>query len=192
VVTPHVDAVQKANTEVTLTGVSGNGSIIVGAYTTLPSANIAFSDGTIKGGTGLTAIQFVDVRTEGYDHGTANVTLHFTDSEISNFDQNSLRLYYYSDNKWQLCENIKVSLSDHTISGNIPVAKLSGTVVGLGGNPVQTSSNNAVSFVGASNNKPANHNISWSLAGTVIALIIIIGSVVFVVERNRKKNLANR
>jgi len=192
VVTPHVDAVKKANTEVTLTGVSGNGSIIVGAYTTLPSANIAFSDGTIKGGTGLTAIQFVDVRTEGYDHGTANVTLHFTDSEISNFDQNSLRLYYYSDNKWQLCENIKVSLSDLTISGNIPVAKLSGTVVGLGGNPVQISGNNAVSFVGASNNKPANHNISWSLVGTVIALTIIVGSVVFVVERNRKKNLANR
>ncbi len=192
VVTPHIDAAQKANTEVTLTGVSGNGSIIVGMYTTPPSSNVAFSDGTIKGGTGLTAIQFVDVRTEGYDHGTANVTLHFTDNEISNFDQTSLRLYYYSDNKWQLCENIKVSLSDHTISGNISVAKLSGTVVGLGGNPIQTSSNNAVSFIGPSNNKPANHNISWSLAGTVIALIIIVGSVVFVVERNRKKNLANR
>jgi len=192
VVAPHVDAIQKANTEVTLTGVSGNGSIIVGAYSTPPSANIAFSDGTIKGGTGKTAIQFVDVRTEGFQQGTAHVTLHFSDNEISNFDRNSFFLAYYSDNKWHNCENIQVSLSKHTISGDIPVSKLTGTIVGLGGNPVRTTSNNAMPFVGSSGNEMANHRISWSLVGIVIVLIVVVGIVVFIVERNRKKNLANR
>lgn len=186
---PYLDAIQQDNTEVNLTGISGSGSIIVGKYSSEPPDGMAFSDGTIKGGTGKTAIKFVDIRTEGYTLGTARVTIHYTDGEINGFDPNSLLLAYYSGNEWHICGNVEISASSHTVSGDIPVARLTGTIVGLGGNQLQ--SGNAVPLVSQSNSGPTGRGISWSLAGIVIGLIIIAGGVVFVVERNRRKTRVN-
>ena len=184
--TPYLDATQKADTEVTLNGVSGNGSIIIGKYDKEPSEDVAFSDGAIKGGTGESGIKFVFVQVIGYDHGTAEITVHYTNSEISGYDQNSLILAYFNGSKWVIMQNLTVSLSDGTITGDVPVSQLTGGVaVGLGGNKNQSGS--IVPVVSQNSGAAPNHGISWSLVGIVIGLILIVGTVVFIVERNRRR-----
>jgi hypothetical protein len=188
--TPYIDATQKADTEVTLNGVSGNGSIIIGKYDNEPSEDVAFSAGTIKGGTGESGIKFVFVQTVGYDHGTAQITVNYTNSEISGYDQNSLILAYFSGSKWVIIQNATVSLSDGTITGDVPVSQLTGGIaIGLGGNKNQSGS--VVPVVSQYSSAPPNHGISWSLVGIVIGLILIVGTVVFIVERNRRRTSAD-
>lgn len=190
VATPYLNATQQAGTEITLNGISGNGSIIVGKYISEPSGDVPFSDGTMKGGTGETPIQFIFLITQGYDHGTAQIVVHFTSSEISGFDPSSLFLAYYNGSQWVACENNEVSPGNSTITGDIPVSQLTaGTVIGLGGN--QIGSANVVPFVPQSNNGTTNHGVSWSLVGIVVGLILVVGGVVWVVERNRRKSTAD-
>jgi hypothetical protein len=190
VTTSYLDATQQAGTEITLNGISGNGSIIVGKYISEPSGDVPFSDGTMKGGTGETPIQFIYLMTQGYDHGTAQIVVHFTGSEISGFDPNSLFLAYYNGSQWVASENNEVSPGNSTIAGDIPVSQLTaGTVIGLGGN--QIGSANVVPFMPQSNNGTTNHGVSWSLVGIVVGLILVVGGVVWVVERNRRKSTAD-
>jgi hypothetical protein len=190
VATPYLDATQQAGTEITLNGISGNGSIIVGKYISEPSGDVPFSDGTMKGGTYETPIQFIFLMTQGYDHGTAQIVGHFTSNEISGFDPNSLFLAYYNGSQWVACENNEVSPGNSTITGDIPVSQLTaGTVIGLGGN--QIGSANVVPFVPQSNNGTTNHGVSWSLVGIVVGLILVVGGVVWVIERNRRKSTAD-
>ncbi|MGP8079379.1 MAG: hypothetical protein ACLPVI_02580 [Dehalococcoidales bacterium] len=180
---PYLNATQQADTEVNLTGVSGSGSIVAAKYGQ-PSNNITFSVGTIKGGTGKTAVKYVGVSIAGYANGTAQVTVHYNNSEIGNFDPNSLSLYYYSGNKWLAFENISISADNSTVSGNIPISELSGNIIGLGGNLLQSA--NGVPVI-QNNSAATGTGISWSLFGIVIASVLVVGGLVILVVRNSRK-----
>jgi hypothetical protein len=180
---PYLDATQQADTEVSLTGVNGSGSIVVAKYGE-PSNEVAFSAGTIKGGAGKTAVKYIGVSIEGYANGTATVTVHYTDSEISNFDANSLALYYYSGNQWHGFENINVSADNKTLSGSVPVSELSGNIIGLGGNLLKSA--NGVPVIN-NNNASTGTGISWSLVGIVIAATLVIGGLIILIVRNARE-----
>jgi len=185
---PYLDAIQQAGIEIILSDVSGNGSVIVGKYNSEPPGDVAFSDGTISGGTGKTGIVFVDVQIEGYDHGTARVTIHFTNGEINNFDQNSLSMAYFSDNKWVTCDNIVVSLNHNTIAGDIPISQLTGTVVGLGGTLITNA--NGVPFV--LSNAPPVSSVPWVLIVVVTVSVLFVFGIIFVSERSRRKKTSSK
>ena len=128
----YLNAVDKTGLEVTLSGVNGNGTVILGKYTGEPQP-VGFSSGIIKGGTVKPAVKFVDIRVEGNTGGTVRVTVHYADQEVSNINVDSLFLAYFNENKWHKCEHSAVSSDNKTVSGDIPVYSLTGTVVGLGG-----------------------------------------------------------
>jgi hypothetical protein len=185
VTTPYLNAIQQDDVEVTLTGINGNGSIIVGEYSGEPSDDVGFSSGMINGGTGKTGIKFVDVSTKGYIDGTAQVTIHYADAEVDGFNLNSLFLSYFDGGKWHECRNLVISTQNNIVSGDIPISELSGTPIGLGGDLTQTQGD--VPFVPQSNAKTAGPGISWDLAGVVIVPILIVGAVIFMIERNRRR-----
>jgi hypothetical protein len=174
--------------EVTLNGISGSGAIIVGKYSYEPSDDVGFSEGQIKGGTGKTAIEFLDVRLLDYNFGTARVTVHFTGAETKNFDPNTLFLAYYSSNKWHTCGNIVTSVNDGTISGDVPISDLNGTILGLGGTLLNTG---GAAFVPPANNNSGS-GVPWGVVALVAVPILIIGGVIFVIERNRKKTQTDK
>jgi hypothetical protein len=190
VATPYLNAIQQDDIEVTLTGINGNGSIIVGEYSGEPSDDVGFSSGTINGGTGKTGIKFVDVSIKGYINGTAQITIHYADAEVNGFNLDSLFLSYFSGGKWHECSNLVISTQNNTVSGDIPISELSGTPVGLGGDLTQTGG--VVPFVPQSNAKTTSPGTSWDLAGMVIVPILIVGGVIFVIERNRRKSTTSK
>jgi hypothetical protein len=190
VAAPYLNAIQQDDVEVTLTGITGNGSIIVGEYSGEPSDDVGFSSGTINGGTGKTGIKFVDVSIKDYINGTAQITIHYADADVNGFNLDSLFLSYFSGGKWHECSNLVISTQNNTVSGDMPISELSGTPVGLGGDLTQTGG--GVPFVPQSNAKAAGLGISWDLAGIVIAPILIVGGVIFVIERNHRKNTASK
>jgi len=185
---PYLDATQTTDIEVTLNGISGSGAIIVGKYSYEPSDDVGFSEGQIKGGTGKPAIEFLDVRLLDYNFGTARVAVHFTSAEINNFDPNTLFLAYYSSNKWHTCGNIAVSLSAGTISGDIPISDLNGTILGLGGTLLNTG---GAAYVPSGNNNSGS-GVPWGVVALVAVPILIIGGVIFIIERNRKKTQTDK
>jgi hypothetical protein len=183
--TTYADAVQQADSEVSLDNISGSGVILIGKYSQEPPVNVDFSDGEINGGSGKSSIKFVDVRVAGLDTGTARVTVHYTIDEISKYRENSLCLSYFFGGAWHKCSNIVVSTQDHTVSGDIPVARLTGTVIGLGGDLTQTA--NGIPFIPSSDNETTDSGVNWALIVIVTGFIIIIGVVILVIERNRRK-----
>jgi hypothetical protein len=183
--TPQVDATDKADTEVVLSGASGSGSIIIGKYSGEPDSDVPFLNSISKGGTGKPSIKFVDVRVEGYTEGTALITVHYTDNEISNFNPDTLFLAYYSGNKWHRCASVSNSIDNHDISGEIPVYRLTGTLIGLGGDLLKNASNGAPL---AQSGGQTGTGIPWSLAGIVIVPIVVIGIAIFIIDRTRRRN----
>jgi hypothetical protein len=184
------NATAQTGAEVSLTGTNKNGTIIVVQYPSAPQTAVQFSAGGIKGGTGKAAIKFVGVRVEGATTGTAHVTVNYSDSDVSAYNVNSLILAYFSSGSWHNAGNITISSANDTISGDIPISRLSGTVIGLGGDRTQAA--------GGIPNNNQNNNIgnttgfSWAMVGIVMVSIFIVGTMIFIIERNRRKTQANR
>jgi hypothetical protein len=189
--TAYLDSFDENGTEVELSGTNNRGTItiITGMYRDEPQTEVEFSSGPMKGGTGKPWIKFSGVRVEGPTQGTASVTLHYTSAEISEYDPDSLFLSYFSGGSWHKCSNIVISADDQTISGDIPVSRLSGTAIGLGGALLQEAPAGAIADAG--DGQPTGNGIPWTLAGIVIATIIIAGGVVLVLEKNRRRSPAN-
>ncbi len=175
--TPYVDAIAKADTEVTLIGSSGSGKIIIGKYSQKPQVSIQFSALPDDGGTGKRALKYIDVRVEGFSDGIARINVHYTDAEIEDIDPDSLFMSYFYGEKWENMQNMKVITADNMVVGEIPVSALNGTVIGLGSGLTVSALNNF-------ENTPAP-GISWSLAGAVIGGILVIGVIVIFVLRRK-------
>lgn len=186
----YANASEKDGVEISLTGGGGTGTISVLKYLTEPPTGVIFASGIINGGTGKSAIKFVDVQVEGYSQGTALVAVQYSDGEVKDYDINSLFLSYFSDGKWHKAENIVISPDDKTVTGSIPTDSLGGTVIGLGGNPLTTSvgmvSTPLASQTG--NQNQTDSGISWSLAGIIIMSTLVIGGIVFMVIQSQRKN----
>jgi hypothetical protein len=151
---------------------------------------VQFSSGAIKGGTGKSAIKFVGVRVEGATKGTANVTIHYTDAEVSKYNTNSLFMAYFNGGTWHKCTNILVSTPNNTISGDMPISRLSGTVVGLGGELTQAAG--GIPLATQNNTNSTATGVSWALVGIVMVSILVVGGVIFAIERNRRKTEVDR
>jgi hypothetical protein len=182
-------AVNEAGLEVLVSDFKGQGVMALARYSKETVLDPAFSDAIAKGGTGKPSIKFQDVFVEGVRQGTAAVTVYFTDNEIQDFDPASLFLAYYFNSKWTRCSNINVSLNDLAVTGDIPINRLTGTVVGLGGS--LTNEIPAVVLPVSTNPPPTGNGIPWSLAGIMIGTAVVIGGVILVVERKRRKNPNN-
>ncbi len=180
---PYLNAIEKDNTEVMITGTYESGSIIVGKYSTLPDV-IAFSAPVRQGGTGKIDIKYVDVRVEGFKQGTARISIHYTDEEIKSFDINSLFLAYYHDDKWNICRNNENDINEYKVSGDIPVIRLNGTLIGLGGD---YSSSFTVNGQYTQGRQPGN-SISWALVGIITGSIVIVCVIVIALVENQRRS----
>jgi hypothetical protein len=184
---PYFNAVDKTGVEVRLTGTNNKGTIaiIAARYDNEPHIDVKFASGITKGGMGKPWVKFVGVGVEGNRQGMATVTLHYTDKEISNFDPSSLFLAYYRSGKWRMCDNLVISEKDKTISGTIPVSRLaSGAVIGLGGNSIKETK---AAILPISNEKTGT-GVSWSMFAIILFPILIVGIIILIINKNRRKN----
>ena len=179
------NAADKTCAEASLTGTNNRGTIILVRYLNLPQTAVQFSSGSIKGGIGKTAIKFVGARVEGTTRGTATITVHYNDSEVSKYNTDSLVLGYFSQGTWHQCTNINISTQNKTVSGEIPISRLSGVAIGLGGNLIQQGG--AVPFTTQNSTNTNTPGISWALVGIITITILVVGGVIFAIERNRRK-----
>jgi hypothetical protein len=179
------NAADKTWAEASLTGTNNRGTIILVRYLNLPQTAVQFSSGSIKGGIGKTAIKFVGARVEGTTRGTATITVHYNDSEVSKYNTDSLVLGYFSQGTWHQCTNINISTQNKTVSGEIPISRLSGVAIGLGGNLIQQGG--AVPFTTQNSTNTNTPGISWALVGIITITILVVGGVIFAIERNRRK-----
>jgi len=170
--TPYVDAIEKADTEVTLLEPCDiGGTIIVAKYQQEPPGSISLAAPIADGGAAKTPIKWVYVRIVGCDQGTARITVHYTNDEIKNFDSGSLILAYFDGSKWQELANVTVATSAGTVSGEVSVAAVStGAAIALGGDLVHAS--------------PA-HN--WLLVVIAVAAVLVLVTVAAVLVVKRRK-----
>jgi hypothetical protein len=174
-----------------LTGTNNGGIIIVGLYLDEPQTEVKFSSGEIKGGTGKPWIKFIGVRVEGSTLGTARVTIHYTDAEVRNIEADSLFISYFSGGSWHTCANIGISAENHTVSGDIPVSRLSGTAIGLGGTMSKQNEATAGAIMEDGSGQ-ITRSIPWVLAGgIVIGTTVVVGGIILVLEAKRRREAAN-
>jgi hypothetical protein len=186
----NFNAADKTGAEISLTGTNKSGTIIIVRYLNAPQTTVQFSSGAIKGGTGKSSIKFVGVRVEGTTKGTARVTVHYTADEVNKYNINSLFLSYFSGGSWHKCSNISISSQNNTVSGDILVSRLSGTAIGLGGDLIQAAG--GLPITNQNNNASGAPGVSWALVGIVMVSILIVGGVVFAIERNRRKTQVDK
>ena len=134
---PVVDATDEADTKVSFKGTGAvSGTIAITKYEEEPLiASIEFTSKEEDGGTGMTPVKFVDVYVTGFTTGTATVTISYTDAEVEGLDESGLRVHYWYEDSWNLAENITIDTDANTILADIPVSALTGTPIGIGGNP---------------------------------------------------------
>ena len=183
-----IDALAQADTKVELIG-TGNvtGTVIIGEYCELPAVSVAFSDPIASGGTGKDAVKYVYVHQDGISQGTARITVRFTNAEVKDFDVNSLFLGYFDGSMWRKFSNMTVYSGAGTIVGDIPVSALTGTVIGLGGDPGDMKAHegsNATSTPAPSTSQP--QGTSWPMIGGIIAGALILGLAIFLSARRRR------
>ena len=189
----YVDATAKAGVEVEVSGAAGYGAIIIGSYSATPVVPVAFNAPVSQGATGKNAVKYIDVRAPGFTQGNAHITVHYTSSEINDFDPDTAFLAYFSGNVWVKCDNITVDKTLNTVSGDVQVLQLAGTVFGMGADPVATSTSNSSttainSFTGSNAAiGPGGTSVPWSTFAIVIGALVVVGLVVFVIMGHRKK-----
>ena len=188
----YFNAANSIGLEIQLSGTNYQNAlkIIAGQYLDQPQTEVQFSAGANKGGTGRPWINFVGVRVEGATQGTAHMALRYTNAEINEFAPDSLFLSYFSGGSWHKCTNIVDDGKIMTISGDLPVSRLSGTVIGLGGSLTKEAPAVAIAVIDEGGTG-AGTGIPWSLFSIVLVTTVIIGVVILVLERNRRKNMAN-
>jgi hypothetical protein len=118
------------------------------------------------------------------------VTVHYTADEVNKYNINSLFLAYFSGGSWHECSNISISSQNNTVSGDILVSRLSGTAIGLGGDLIQAAG--GLQITNQNNNASGAPGVSWALVGIVMVSILIVGGVVFAIERNRRKTQVDK
>ena len=110
------------------------GTITVFKYSEEPATATTFVSDT-----GQNPLKFVDVHVSGFTGGTAQIVVHYADSEVeaAELNENSLRLYYWEEpDTWHEADNSGVDTVANIVYGDIPVSALGGTPVGAGGSPL--------------------------------------------------------
>lgn len=129
-----IDAVDKADTKISFEDTGGvSGTVVVGRYESAPEFPVAASIPAIKNSTLADPVKFVDVYVLGFSSGTATLEMHYADNEVQGIDEQSLGLSYWNGSYWQPAENVQRDSSNNIVSGEIPVAHLKGTAIGMSG-----------------------------------------------------------
>jgi hypothetical protein len=181
----YVDAKNTASSQVYLKGVTGAGVVSIGAYTSEPQVAIPFSAGIIKGGTGKPYIKAVDVQVSGYNSGDAEITIYYANDEVNGFDLNSLFLGYCYQGTWHICSNLVLSPDSNSVTADIPIIRLTGTPVALGGTLIE----NTMVAPPVTNSQGGNTQvgISWSMVALIVSPIIVLGGIAALVMREKRK-----
>ncbi len=129
-VSASFDATAKTDTEVDLSelGTGASGSITVAKYPATPSTATTLADDT-----GKTALKYVDVQVGNLTQGNASIKVHYTDT--GGLKESSLRLYYWTESSWVESSSSSVDTTNNYVQGTIPVDKLTGTQIAVGGSP---------------------------------------------------------
>lgn len=83
----------------------------------------------------LSHVRTVDVKTTGLSAGTADVTVHYDDDDVSQagIGEGTLDLYYWDGESWTKADNVEQDAEEQTVSGTIDVPALTGTPVTIFG-----------------------------------------------------------
>jgi hypothetical protein len=147
--------------------------------------DIPFSAGIIKGGTGKPYIKAVDVQVSGYNSGDAEITIYYANDEVNGFDLNSLFLGYCYQGTWHICSNLVLSPDSNSVTADIPIIRLTGTPVALGGTLIE----NTMVAPPVTNSQGGNTQvgISWSMVALIVSPIIVLGGIAALVMREKRK-----
>ncbi len=180
----YLDGRSEAAIELFLTGNEADGSMSAGRFNSEPNTGIPFAAGTNQGGTGKSGIKFVGVAVSGSNLGVVTVKVYYNPDEIRGFDETSLFLAYFSMGRWYLCTNTVVSPAERFVSGEVPVSRLGGTIIGLGGKTALTAPAN--SYSGGSG-LASSGSSGWMLAVIVGGTAAAVLGVILVMEMRRRK-----
>ena len=161
-----IDAVDKADTRISFEDTGEvSGTVVVARYGNAPE--LPLTPSTSAGDNGLLSgpVKFVDVYILGFSSGTATLEMHYADNEIHGIDEQSLGLSYWNGSYWQPAENVQTDSSKNTVSGEIPVAHLKGTAVGMSGIEWSPSTSSS--------------DMNWMIA--VMGILIALSICVFVI-----------
>ena len=107
----------------------GAGGIIGTAnYATTPQTATSFSDGIDE-----TAAIYVDVFASGFTAGSAKIIVTYNDTDVAGLDENTLNLYIWHDNQWNLGSDPGRDTVNNEVWGIFDVTKLTGSPAALGG-----------------------------------------------------------
>ncbi len=130
-----VDHRATTNVLVAITGASLEDATVPAIITTqkFASGTVPTTAVTITASTGKTAAKYLDVKATNFLAGIATITVTYTDAEIVGLNENTLTLYYYSATSatWTELTGISRTTVLKTISGDISVTNLKGTVIAL-------------------------------------------------------------
>lgn len=130
----EINAVQKSGFRIVFRDTGKvTGRVITARYDGEPQVAVPFSAPANQGGMGSEGIRFSAIHAEGFDRGTAEVQFLYTDEILRQFDESSLFIAFWDGSRWERFENVRVFTGARYVSGEVPVGRLIGAPVGLGG-----------------------------------------------------------
>ncbi|MBI4258737.1 MAG: hypothetical protein HY619_07265 [Thaumarchaeota archaeon] len=131
---PEFNDLPKTGLRVKLSGATyenaGSGAMTVAVYDGVPS-----TAQTLQQSKGKIPIHFVDVAVSGVTAGTATIEVTYP-QPTSNIDESTLQLFYWDGSSWQLASSQVLNTATNTITGQVPVTALGGTIFAIGGSTV--------------------------------------------------------
>lgn len=177
----EIDATEKSNIRISISG-SGKvtGEVLTARYDEPPQVSVPFSTAGAEG------VLYSAIHTSGFNQGKAQVSFLYTESEISDFDENSLFLAYWDGGKWENLENIQVFSGANYVTGEVPVNDLVGAPVVLGGQLSDTTEGQVAELPGDTGDTAALSGLWIALAALGAVIIIALVILVFA-YRNRRR-----
>ncbi|MDP6586522.1 MAG: hypothetical protein QF535_17845, partial [Anaerolineales bacterium] len=122
-----IDHTSTTKTKVVLRDLTFTDSDIPGTLTTTLLDSAPSTSQTVLAGTDKTPIKFVDIAGFNFDDGSADITITYTNTEVSSVDENALTLYYWSSSAgtWVQLSGINRDTAGDTVKGTMDVDLLS-------------------------------------------------------------------
>jgi len=122
-----IDHTSTTKTKVVLRDLTFIDSDIPGTLTTTLLDSAPSTSQTVLAGTDKTPIKFVDITGFNFDDGSADITITYTNTEVSSVDENALTLYYWSSSAgtWVQLSGINRDTAGDTVKGTMDVDLLS-------------------------------------------------------------------
>jgi hypothetical protein len=122
-----IDHTSTTKSKVVLRDLTFTDSDIPGTLTTTLLDSAPSTSQTVLAGTDKTPIKFVDITGFNFDDGSADITITYTNTEVSSVDENALTLYYWSSSAgtWVQLSGINRNTAADTVQGTMDIDILS-------------------------------------------------------------------